>query len=146
MGKRRKRDERQRRPHDERPPHKMTPSPTIVAVGDDDETSDAVSADEDAPDDDEEDKGRGLPRGPSPPRQERGGETEPPPRDRERGGATKRRSPTATNMMSGPALGMDRHDSAPTTPSLRGCVECDLGVGNWGAGPTVGLGRPSFHA
>ena len=58
----RRRDERQRRPHDERPHHKPTPSPAIVAAGDDDETSDAVSADEDAPDDDEEDKGRGQTR------------------------------------------------------------------------------------
>ena len=144
--KRRKRAERQRRPHDERPPHKTTPSPAIVAAGDNDETSDAVSADEDAPDDKEEDKGRGLLRGPSPLRQERGGGKQPPPRDQERGGAINWRSPTTTNMIIGPALGMDCHDTEATTPSLRGCVNWDLGMGNWGAGPIVGLGRPSFHA
>ena len=63
----RRRDERQRRPHDERPHHKPTPSPAIVAAGDDDETSDAVSADKDASDDDNDD-GRGLLHDPRPTR------------------------------------------------------------------------------
>ena len=46
----RKQNKWQQQPHVKRPPHKKTPSPVIVVDGDNNETSGAVSAYKDGPD------------------------------------------------------------------------------------------------
>ena len=65
--KRRKQNEWQRRPHNERPPpHGNKTSPASVAAADDNETSVAVSADGALSDDDNDNNGRGLLHSPRP--------------------------------------------------------------------------------
>ena len=82
-----KRNGRQRRPHDERSPHATTTSPAVGVAANEDETSDAVSADEDATDDD--DDGQGPSQDPRPHQDKsRGGEICFPHETKSRGGET----------------------------------------------------------
>jgi len=83
-----KRNGRQRRPHDERSPHATTTSPAVGVAAHEDETPDAVSADGDATDDDDDD-GQGPSQDPRPHRDKsRGGEICCPHETKSRGGET----------------------------------------------------------